>query len=75
MALFVGLDVSLKFTSTCAVEADGSRLWAGKAESEPASLIKTLIRWRESVKLAIIMHRMWTDGTDFRFGQPAPAQA
>lgn len=26
-------------------------------------------------KLAIIMHRMWVDGTDFRFGQPAAAQA
>jgi transposase len=25
-------------------------------------------------KLAIIMHRMWIDGTDFRFGQPPAAR-
>lgn len=26
-------------------------------------------------KLAIIMHRMWVDGEDFRFGQPPAANA
>jgi transposase len=26
-------------------------------------------------KLAIIMHRMWVEETDFRFGQPPAAQA
>jgi len=26
-------------------------------------------------KLAIIMHRMWVDETDFRFGQSPAAQA
>ena len=51
MALFVGLDVSLKFTSICIVEADGSAIWKGKAESEPVPLIKTLMRWRESITL------------------------
>jgi transposase len=49
MALFVGLDVSLRFTSICVVEADGSAVWEGKAESEPAPLIKALMRWRESI--------------------------
>lgn len=42
MALFVGLDVSLGATSICVVEADGSPVWEGKAESEPAHLIKAL---------------------------------
>jgi transposase len=51
MALFVGLDVSLKFTSICVVEANGAAVWEGKAESEPAPLIKTLMRWRESITL------------------------
>jgi len=49
MPLFVGLDVSLKTTSICIVEADGSQIWEGKAESEPAMLIKALIRFREKV--------------------------
>jgi transposase len=40
MAFFVGLDVSLKTTSICVVEADGSPVWEGKAESEPIALIK-----------------------------------
>lgn len=51
MALFVGLDVSLKTTSICVVQADGTTVWEGKAESEPASLIKTLMRWRETIAL------------------------
>ena len=34
MALFVGLDVSLKMTSICIVEADGSVVW--EAAREPA---------------------------------------
>jgi hypothetical protein len=40
MAMFVGLDVSLKTTSICVVEADGSPVWEGKAESEPTPLVK-----------------------------------
>jgi hypothetical protein len=40
MALFVGLDVSLKTTSICVVSADGSPVWEGKAESEPTSLVQ-----------------------------------
>src|SRR4051812_33791931 len=51
MAMYVGLDVSLRTTSICVVEADGSLVWAGKAESEPASLIKALTRWRGTITL------------------------
>lgn len=51
MAMFVGLDVSLKTTLICVVEADGTAVWEGKAESEPASLIKTLTRWRDTIAL------------------------
>jgi hypothetical protein len=49
MPLFVGLDVPLKTTSICIIEADGSQIWKGKAESESAMLIKALIRFREKV--------------------------
>jgi transposase len=51
MALFVGLDVSLKTTSICIVSADGSAVWEGKAESEPASLVKALVNWRADIAL------------------------
>ena len=51
MALFVGLDVSLKMTSICIVEADGSVVWEGKAESEPVALLKALSKWRKKIKL------------------------
>lgn len=51
MALFVGLDVSLKTTSICVVEADGAVVWEGKAESKPALLIKALVRWRDAITL------------------------
>jgi transposase len=51
MALFVGLDVSLKSTSICVVETDGSPVWEGKAESEPTALVKALIGWREQIAL------------------------
>ena len=54
MALFVGLDVSLKTTSICVVGADGTGVWEGKSESEPASLIKALMRWREDIALVSI---------------------
>jgi transposase len=51
MALFVGLDVSLRTTSICVVEANGSPVWEGKAESEPTTLIKALIGWRSEITL------------------------
>jgi len=51
MALFVGLDVSLKTTSICIVEADGSPVWQGKAESEPVPLVTARSRWRGEIAL------------------------
>jgi transposase len=54
MALFVGLDVSLRTTSICVVEANGSVVWEGKAESGPALLIKALIGWRGEIALIAI---------------------
>ena len=51
MALFVGLDVSLKMTSICIVEVDGSVMWEGKAGSEPVTLLTALSKWRQSIQL------------------------
>lgn len=51
MALYVGLDVSLKTTSICIIETDGTLVWEGKAESEPVPLVKALLRWRERIAL------------------------
>lgn len=51
MALFVGLDVSLRTTSVCIVEANGKIVWEGRAASEPVPLIKALTPWRKKIKL------------------------
>lgn len=47
MAVYVGLDVSLKTTSICVIEADGTPVWQGRAESEPVPLLKALSRWQD----------------------------
>ena len=54
MALYVGLDVSLKTVSICIVKADGSLVWEGKDLSEPVPLIKALSRWRRKITLVVI---------------------
>ena len=54
MAIYVGLDVSLKTTSICVVESDGTVIWEGKAESEPTPLVKALLRWREQITLVAL---------------------
>jgi transposase len=51
MTSFVGLDVSLGTTSICIIKADGAMVWEGKTESEPASLVKALTRYRDGIKL------------------------
>jgi transposase len=51
MALYVGRDVSLKTTSICIVEANGTLVWEGKAEREPAPMIKALSRWQTKIAL------------------------
>ena len=38
-------------TSICVVEADGSPVWEGKAESEPVPLVKALSPWRDKIAL------------------------
>ncbi len=45
MGTFAGLDVSLKETSVCILDQDGTRVFEGKVESEPAAIV-WLIRKR-----------------------------
>jgi transposase len=45
MGTFVGLDVSLKETSVCILDQDGTRVFEGKVASEPAAIVR-LIRKR-----------------------------
>ena len=51
MMLFVGLDVSLRTVAICVVKADGTTVWQGTCPSEPTPLVKTLMRWRKTIKL------------------------
>jgi len=58
MALYVGLDVSLKTASICIIEADGTPVWEGKAESEPVPLVKALSRWWDRIALVGLEFRV-----------------
>jgi transposase len=51
MALFVGLDVSLRTVSVCIVEADGTLVWEGKVVTEAPAVIKALAPYRKKIKL------------------------
>jgi hypothetical protein len=43
MAVHVGLDVSLRMTPICVVEADGSPVWEGKAEKRAGLVVKSFL--------------------------------
>jgi transposase len=51
MALFVGLDISLKITSICIVEANGNVVFEGKAVTEPPAILKAISPWRDAIEL------------------------
>jgi hypothetical protein len=42
MGTFVGLDVSLKETSVCIVDQDGTRIFEGKVASEPSAIARLI---------------------------------
>ncbi len=42
MSHYVGLDVSLKETSVCVLDAEGAVVWRGQCRSEPAALAATV---------------------------------
>ena len=42
MGTFVGLDVSLKETSVCILDQDGTRVFEGKVASEPAAIARLI---------------------------------
>ncbi|HEY1246225.1 MAG TPA: IS110 family transposase, partial [Hyphomicrobiaceae bacterium] len=50
MALYVGLDVSLRTVSVCIVEAKGKVVWEGKVLCEGPALIAALAPYRKRIK-------------------------
>jgi transposase len=70
MALFVGLDLSLKGVSICIVKADGSIVWKGKALTEPASLIKAVSHRRKNIQLGGIEACPLSSGSTVRWSIP-----
>ena len=50
MALFVGLDVSLRTISVCIVESKGKVVWEGKVLCEGPALIAALAPYRKKIK-------------------------
>ena len=51
MATFVGLDVSLKETSVCVLDQDGTRVFEGKVESAPAAIANVIQKRAPDVML------------------------
>ncbi|GFE66064.1 hypothetical protein KIN_31380 [Litoreibacter roseus] len=78
MDYYAGLDVSLRSVAVCVIGADGKHIFERSvASSEIKSwglrLMRRKGRRRALVavarKLAVIMHRMWADNTEFRHGK------
>ena len=78
---FAGLDVSVKETSVCIV--DGSehdaleemvwlKAWAMQI-ARRRGMKKAIVALAR--RLAVIMHRMWVDGTEFRWSREQAAAA
>lgn len=49
MEVYVGLDVSLKRTEICIVEASGAVVWRGAADTHPEMIAARLSRWRDGI--------------------------
>jgi transposase len=54
MTQYVGLDVSLKETSVCVLDAAGSIVWEGKVDSEPGVIARMLsVRAPKALKVGL----------------------
>jgi transposase len=75
MNCYVGVDVSLEMSSVCIVDGTGRIVLESKISSEPdawamrvakrAGMKKAKVALAR--KLAVVLHRMWVDGTEFRW--------
>ena len=85
MEHFAGMDVSVKETSVCILDDAGKILKEVKVASEPQALLKVLgnpaYRFKRigleagPRRLAVIMHRIWIDGAEFRWTREAATTA
>lgn len=50
MGYYVGLDVSLKRTAICVLDADGRVVWRGSSDTHPGMIGEALDRWRGSLE-------------------------
>ena len=74
MEYFAGLDISMKETHICVVDRDGKVVSEAKAATSAAAIAAELAkapavrkaRVALARRLAIIMHAMLRDGTEFR---------
>ena len=78
--LFAALDVSLETTTICIMSFDGTITKEAVVATEPDSIAICLgdnLTKRAKValarKLGVVLHRMWVDESEFRFGNPAQA--
>lgn len=49
MGYYVGLDVSLKKTAICVLDADGDVAWRGSADTHPEMIAEAVHRWSGSI--------------------------
>jgi predicted NBD/HSP70 family sugar kinase len=73
MQHYVGLDVSVKGTNVCIVDKAGKVIREVKVATEPEAIFAVLTEEALAIerpvarRMAVIMHRMWVDGTEFRW--------
>ena len=67
MVHYIGLDVSLKQTSICVVNQVGSVVREGVVDSEPEAIAAFVRSKAPGAMLAVILHHMWVDGTEFNW--------
>jgi transposase len=49
MAMFAGLDVSLKRTAVCVIDEAGGLAWRGVVDTHPEMISAALRRWRKEL--------------------------
>ena len=73
---FVGLDVSVKETSVCVVDDAGKVILEQKVPTGACGWLSSAGCVEPSAvarRLAVVLHRMWVDGSEFRWRKESAA--